>query len=257
MKFNNKNVSIGKNVILGKNVRIGDNTVLYDNVTIGDNVTICNDCVIGEPLNDYYTNSEYENPPTVIGNGSLIRSHSIFYAGSTFGDNLQTGHHVTVREHTVAGVNCQFGSYNDIQGYCTIGNYNKYHSYVNIGQKSKIGNCVFLFPFVILTNDPLPPSNDLLGVEIDDYSLIATASVLLPGAKIGTNSLVGANSTVGGVYSSDSFISGSPAKQIGKLSKMPFCNEQGKRYYPWQANFKRGMPWSDTDFQTWLELNKK
>ena len=257
MKFNNNNVSVGNNVSMGKNVKFGDNTIIYDNVSIGDNTIICNDCVIGETLNAYYSDEKYINPPTIIGSNTLIRSHSIIYADSEFGDYLNTGHRVTIREKTIAGHHCMFGSYNDIQGLCKIGNYNRFHSYVNIGQESELGDYVFIYPFVVLTNDPTPPSNNLTGVKIDDYSQITTASILLPGCVIGKHSLVAANSTVGGKYPNDSFISGSPAKLIGILSKMPFFNEENKRHYPWPNNFKRGMPWADSSFETWKnnELN--
>lgn len=251
MKFNNKNVTIGKNVLLGQDVRIGDNTIIYDNVKIGDNVTICNDCVIGEPLYEYYLNPDYINPPTMIGSNSLIRSHSIFYAGSEFGSFLKTGHRVTVRENTKAGHHCMFGSYTDIQGFCKIGNYNRLHSYVNIGQESDLGDFVFIYPFVVLTNDPTPPSKKLIGVKIGDYSQITTAAILLPATEIGKYCLVAANSTVGGIYEDDTFISGNPAKAIGKLSKMPFFNTLNKRHYPWPKNFEDGMPWENIGFNNW------
>lgn len=252
MKFKNKNVQISSKAIIGHNVKIGDNSIIYDNVVIGDNTVICNDCVVGEPLNNYYSDEQYENPQLVIGSNSLIRSHSIFYAGSKLGDNLQTGHRVTVREYTEAGEHCSFGSYTDIQGFCKIGNYVRMHSYVNIGQKSKIGNYVFLYPFSVLTNDPTPPSNILLGVEIGDYSQITTGVILLPGVVIGENCLVGANSTVEGTYEDFSFIFGSPAKKICDLRKAPlFDLETNKRHYPWQYNFKRGMPWESEGFEIW------
>lgn len=258
MKFNNTNINISNKAIIGKNVKIGDNTTIYDNVVIGDNTIICNDCVLGEPTNDYYTNKDYINPVLIIGKNSLIRSHSIFYAGSEFGDNLQTGHRVTVREFTKAGINCSLGSYTDIQGYCTIGNYVRMHSFVNIGQKSEIGSFVFFYPYVVLTNDPTPPSNILVGVKIGDYSQITTASILLPGCIIGQNCLVSANSTVEGTFENDSLIAGSPAKRICKLSKAPlFDLESNKRHYPWPINFKRGMPWEKIGYSEWINnLNK-
>lgn len=255
MKFNGKNINIGDNVHLGENVRIGDNTTIYDNVIIGDNVTICNDCIVGEPLNDYYQNPAYKNPQTIIGRDSLIRSHSIIYAGSSFGHGLTTGHRVTVRENTQAGNNCMFGSYCDIQGDCQIGNYNRFHSYVNIGQKSILGDFVFIYPFVVLTNDPTPPSNNLTGVRVGDFSQISTAAILLPGCVIGKNCLVAANSTVSGTFDDDTFINGSPARIFGKLSKMPFFNNEMKRHYPWPENFKRGMPWEEDGFNKWVEAN--
>jgi len=62
--------------------------------------------------------------PTLIGANSLIRSHCIIYAGSNLVHNLTTGHRVTIRENTIAGHHCMFGTYRDIQGDCNIGNYN-------------------------------------------------------------------------------------------------------------------------------------
>lgn len=257
MKFNKKNIIIGKNVIIGENVKIGDNTIIYDNVVIGDNTIVSNNCVLGEPTANYYINKNYINELLIIGKNSLIRSHTIIYAGSKLGDFLETGHRVTIREKTICGNYCMFGSYVDIQGYCKIGNYSRFHSYVNIGQYSNIGDYVFIYPFVVLTNDPTPPSNDLVGVYIDDYSQITTASILLPGTHIGKFCLVAANSVVGGKFEDDSFIAGNPAKFIGKLSKMPFFNKNGKRHYPWPYNFDRGMPWQGIGYDKWLKKNNK
>ena len=253
MKFNNRNVSISKNVRIGSNVKIGDNTIIYDNVFIEDNVIITNNCIIGEPLNDYYFSENYANPDTFIGANSLIRSHSIIYAGSTLGPKLSTGHRVTIREYTKVGQNSMIGSYNDIQGYCKIGKYNRFHSYVIIGQQSELGDYVFIYPYTVLTNDPTPPSNDLIGSRIGDYTQISASAVILPGADIGNHCLVAANSVVGGKFDGDTFIAGNPAAIVGKLSKMPFFNGKGKRHYPWPSNFDRSMPWEGIDYEKWLE----
>lgn len=252
MKFNNRNVYISPKAKIGYNVKIGDNTIIYDNVIIGDNTIICNDCVLGEPLNEYYHNDKYHNPVLEIGANSLIRSHCIFYAGSKIGDGLTTGHHVTVRENTIAGINCQFGTNCDIQGSCRLGNYVKMQSSVIVGQGSLIGNYVFLYPYVVLTNDPTPPSNTLAGVSIDDFSVITTGTIVLPDTQIGKHSLVAANSAVSGHFTDDSFIAGNPARCVSKLSKTPFFDwETHKRHYPWPKNFKRGMPWNEIGFDKW------
>lgn len=256
MKFNQRNVFISPTAKIGLNVKIGDNTVIYDNVVIGDNSIISNDCIVGEPLNSYYHHSDYEQPITIIGKNSLIRSHAIIYAGSEFGDFLQTGHRVTIRENTRAGHHCSFGTNNDIQGDCVIGNYCRFQSFVNVGQKSIIGDYVFLYPFVVLTNDPMPPSNLLLGVEIGDYSQITSGVIILPGKKIGRHCLVATNSSVGISTPDYSFISGSPAKILGDVRKLPLFSEKG-RHYPWPQNFKRGMPWETNGFDEWEKLINK
>ncbi len=114
MKFNNKNITISSKSEIGKNVKIGDNSIIYDNVIIEDNAVICNNCIIGEPDANYYKSEDYENQQTTIGEGSLIRSHTILYAGSSFGENFSTGHRVTIREETVFGKNCRVGTLCDI-----------------------------------------------------------------------------------------------------------------------------------------------
>lgn len=255
MKFNQRNITIGENVKIGKNVKIGDHTIIYDNVILEDDVIVANHCVIGEPLNDYYHSESYQQPQTVIGAKSLIRSHSIIYAGTEMGASVATGHRVTIREYSIIGHHAMLGSYSDIQGFCRIGHYNRLHSYVNIGQKSELGDYVFIYPFVVLTNDPTPPSNELIGPKIGDYTQIAAAAVILPGAEVGQHCLVGANSVVGGRFSDDTFIAGNPARAVGALSKMPFFNTEGKRHYPWPHHFERGMPWQGIGYHNWLKDN--
>ena len=254
MKFNGNNIFYGKNVKVGKNVRIGDNTTIYDNVIIGNNTTIANNSIIGEPLNDYYSNEDYVNPPTVIGDNSLIRSHNIIYADSQFGDNLSTGHFVSIREKTIVGNSCSIGTKVDIQGYCKLGNYCRLHSNIQMAEGSELGNFVFIYPFVSFTNDPKPPSNDLMGVFIDDYTQVASSVVLLSGVKLGKHSLVGAQSLVKKSYNDYSFISGNPAKFISDIRRLPLFSNNTK-HYPWPYNFDRCMPWEGIEYEKWLKEN--
>ncbi|MCR9012825.1 acyltransferase [Gabonibacter chumensis] len=255
MKFNDFNVRISPSAQIGKNVRIGDNTVIYDNVIIQDNVIVANDCILGEPLNIYYSEIEnYNNPPTIIGNNSLIRSHTIIYAGCEIGNHFQTGHRVTIREYTRFGHHCSVGTLDDIQGYAIFGNYCRLHSNVHIGQGSKLGNFVFVYPYVIFTNDPTPPSDLCQGPIVEDYSQIATGSVLLPGIKIGRHCLIGAGSVVGKDIGDFMLALGSPAKEIKNVSQIKDRNT-GTSHYPWPYHFERGMPWQGIGFEEWTEQN--
>lgn len=251
MKFNNRNVFVSPSAILGKNVRIGDGATIYDNVVIGDNSVIGNDCVIGEPLADYYYKANYENPQTVIGEDSFIRSHTIIYAGSTFGKKFSTGHRVTIREFTKMGNNCRVGTVSDIQGYAEFGDHCWLHSNVHIGQKSKIGHFVFIYPYVVLTNDPTPPSETIIGPEIGDFSQIAVFSVLLPGVKVGKHALVGAGSIVGKNVEDYTLVLGNPAKPIKDVRDI-INRSTGESHYPWPNRFDRGMPWEKDRFQDWF-----
>ena len=123
MKFTGRNLFVSPNAKIGKNVRVGDNCTVYDGVEIGDNSIICNDTVLGEPLASYYRDPAYINPPTIIGHDSLIRSHSIIYAGCTIGPRFSSGHRITLRENTIIGESCSIGTMSDIQGDVKLGNF--------------------------------------------------------------------------------------------------------------------------------------
>jgi acetyltransferase-like isoleucine patch superfamily enzyme len=256
MKFNNCNINISNKAIIGKNVKIGDNTIIYDNVIIGDNSIISNNCIIGEPTNDYYFNKNYNNPKTEIGSNALIRSHTIIYSGSTFGDSFSTGHRVTIRENMIFGDHCRVGTLCDFQGYSEIGDYCWFHSNVHIGQKSKIGHFVFIYPYVIFTNDPTPPSEICSGPTVGNFSQIAVSSIILPGVHLGKHVLVGAGSVVSKDVNDFCLVLGNPGKAIKDVRDIK-DRLNGERYYPWPYKFDRGMPWARENFDSWLKHNPK
>jgi acetyltransferase-like isoleucine patch superfamily enzyme len=227
---------VSPNTVIGKNVSIGPFTTVYENVEIGDDVNVGGYCELG--VESGLTN----NQKLYIGSNSTIRSHSVFYAGSTFADGLVTGHRVTVRESTVAGVGLQLGTLCDIQGDCTFGDHVKLHSNVHVGKLSKIEDFVWLFPYVVLTNDPHPPSNVLQGVTISKYAVVATMTVILPGANIAEGVLVGAHSCLKGNTDPHMVYAGSPAKQICPTSKIMLQDGSNRPAYPWTQHFTRGYP---------------
>lgn len=222
--------------VLGEDVEVGAFSIIHANVRIGANSVIGSHCELGvpTPLSD--------GSPLDIGEGSIIRSHSIFYESSRFGERLLTGHRVTVREGVQAGINLQIGTLSDLQGDCQIGNYTRFHSNVHIGKKSVIGNFVWIFPYVVLTNDPTPPSETLTGVCVADYAIIATMSVILPGVTVNTHALVGAHACVGRDVPAHSVVAGVPAKVVAKTEDLFLKDGSGNKAYPWTQHFHRGYP---------------
>ena len=256
-------VSSGNNVVIKEGVRLGKNIVIEDDVTIDynciirDNVRIKSgtyigpNCVIGEYLNDFYNGEGYENPQLVIGEKSVIRSGAVIYAGCEIGDRLQTGHNVTIREYTKLGTHVSLGTLTDIQGHCTIGDYTRLHSNVHIGQKSKIGSYVWIFPYVVLTNDPTPPSDELLGVTIESFAVVTTGAIILPGVTIHSDSLVAAGAVVTKDVMPGEVVGGVPGKVISDTSKIK-NHIDGRSVYPWRYSFDRGMPWEGVGYDEWF-----
>ncbi len=250
MKINGCNIKISPNARIGRNVRIGDNVTIYDGVEIGDNSIICNDCVLGEPLASYYSDANYENPLTVIGQGSLIRSHAIIYAGCEIGEGFSSGHRTTIREGTVIGDHCSVGTLADIQGHVRMGKYCRLHSNVHLAQGSHIDDFVFFYPFSVMTNDPWPPSEDLRGAHVKSFTQVGVHAVVLPGIVVGENCLIGANSVVSKAVPDFSLASGDPARVVMDIREYVAMGK-GKPY-PWMTRFDRGMPWEGIGFEQWM-----
>lgn len=235
---------VSPRAVLGEGVSIGAFTVVHDNVKIGDNTSIDSHCAIGVPT------PGANGMPLAIGTGSIIRSHNVLYEGSTFGSNLRTGHHVSLRENLVVGENLQLGTFVDLQGNAHIGHYVRIYSGSHIAEGTTIGNYVWIFPYVVFTNDPHPPSDGFhVGAKVEDFAVIATGATVLPGVTIGKDSLVGAASLVSKDVSANTFVSGIPAKKVA-LARHVLLRDGSGPAYPWRRHFHRGMP--DDAVRDWI-----
>jgi acetyltransferase-like isoleucine patch superfamily enzyme len=227
---------VSKKARIGRNVRVGEFSIVHEDVIIGDDTTIDPYCVIG------YPNAASKGRPLVIGDGAVIRSHSVIYSGSTIGPNLRTGHHVTIRENVVAGRDLQLGSYGDIQNDVTIGEYVKTHSSVQINRHTRIGNFVWLFPYVVIANDPHPPSDTLEGVCIEDFVAVGAQSCILPGVVLHAGCVVAAGALVSKSVRAGMLVAGVPARPLGNASTVSLRDGSGRSAYPWRFHFHRGYP---------------
>lgn len=257
-----KRVSIGKNVVLGHNCVIEDDTVIGNNVFIDSNTIIRrgvsikedsfigSNCIIGEYLSDTCMSGKYYEHALKIEERALIRSGSIIYAGSDIGSDFQTGHQVTIREKSHIGTHVSIGTLSDIQGNCEIGNYVRLHSNVHVGQLSQLDDFVWVFPYVIFTNDPTPPSDKLIGVHVKSFAVIAAGAILLPGIEIGEDTLVAAGAVVTKSVPQYMAVAGNPARQISDVRNIK-NRITGERVYPWRDHFYHHMPWTESDFHSW------
>jgi len=256
-----QNVTIGHNCIIEDDVVIGDgchidsNTIIRLGTVLGANSFVGSNCIIGEYQNDYIYEGTRENYHLEIGERALIRSGSIIYSNSTIGDDFQTGHQVTIREKAHIGNHVSVGTLSDIQGLCELGNYVRLHSNVHIGQHSVIEDYVWIFPYVVLTNDPTPPSDELVGVHIHSFAIVATGSVLLPGVEIHQDALVGAGAIVTKDVAAYQVAVGNPAKEIADVRKIK-NKITGEPAYPWRYHYKHNMPWEEEiSYEVWAEKN--
>lgn len=221
---------------LGEGVEIGPYSIVHANVQLGAGTKVGAHCELGvpTPLGD--------GSPLIIGSGAVIRSHSVFYESARFGAKLVTGHSVIVREGTVAGDGMQIGSMGDIQGQCRFGNYVRFQSSVFVAQNTELSDCVWVFPSVVFTNDPTPPSDTVHGVKVSAFAAIGANSTVLPGVQIGKGALVAAGSVVTRDVEADRVVRGNPAKDCGATAAIMRRDGSDAPAYPWTAHFHRGYP---------------
>ncbi len=244
-------VIIGDKVIIEDNVYIDYGCIIRENVHIKKGSFIGARCILGEYLMDFYKNKDNKIHPLVIGENALVRSENVIYGDTVIGNNFQSGHKVTIRENSIIRNDVRIGTLSDIQHHCDIGNYVNIHSNVFIGEMSRISDFVWIFPHVILTNDPTPPSNTLRGVQIEPYAVISAGSIILPGKNIGRDVLVGAGSIVTKDVHNETVVFGNPANEICSIREIK-NKTTGEPVYPWRYTFKRGMPWEESDYETWF-----
>jgi UDP-3-O-[3-hydroxymyristoyl] glucosamine N-acyltransferase len=218
---------------IGSEVRIGPGSVVHADAIIGDGTVIGECCVLGH-------RGPGNGGPLLVGPGSTIRSHTVLYAASTFGPQLETGHHVVIRENTTAGENLRVGNFNDIEGDCTIGDFCRFHGYAHVGKGSRIGNFVWLFSLTTATNDPLPPSTLQDPVLIEDGAVVCVGVTIMPGTIIGKGAFISAGAVAKGRIPVGAVIAGMDGRVVNHVSRLMHL-ESGTRH-PWMRHYERGFP---------------
>lgn len=241
---------------LGARVTVGAFSVIHPGVELGDGSIVGSHCSLGEPTGEFYSGqAPGTEAPCSIGAGAVVRSHSVIYQAVKIGAELRTGHRVTIREGSILGDDVQIGTMSDLQGDLRVGNHVRLHSSVHIGQMSVIDDFVWLFPFVVLTNDPHPPSSTCMqGVTIHRYAVVATKSILMPGVEVGEHALIGAMSLVTRDVEPGSVVVGQPAKLVGPVQDVRCRHGALDAVYPWPRQFRRGYPdgaFDDFDSTPW------
>lgn len=199
--------------------------IIYNNVHLGKNVIIEPFCVIGKPPKGY-ENGELK---TVIGDNSVIRSHTVIYAGNQIGSNFQTGHHAVIREENNIGTDVSIGSLSCIEHHVDIADGVRVHSQAFVPEYSVLKSKSWIGPNVVITNAKFPRGRNvkenLKGATIEENAKVGANTTLLPGIRIGKNSLVGAGSVVTKDVPAGVVYAGNPAKMLKKIESIPDYEE--------------------------------
>jgi acetyltransferase-like isoleucine patch superfamily enzyme len=196
---------------------------ILDNVHLGEGTLVEEFCIIGTPPRGMRAGEL----ATIIGEGSVIRSHTVIYAGNVIGRHFQTGNKVNIRESNEIGSNVSIGTLSVIEHHVVIGNNVRIHTQAFIPEFSVLEEGCWIGPNVVLTNAkyPLSPGvkDRLAGPVIRKSAKIGANATILPGVIIGENALVGAGAVVTRDVLSGAIVAGNPARVIGQITDRPYA----------------------------------
>ena len=197
-----------------------DKIIIFKNVSLGRNNNISPFVILGKPpLNKKDGELKLE-----IGINAVIRSFTTIYAGNKIGNGFATGQNVSIRENNIIGDDVIIGSSSTIEFENIIGDGTHIHSGCFL-EMTKVGENVFVGPNVVFTDDPHPMKCPRYkeckgGPILEDLVKIGANCTILPGLRIGRNSLIGAGSVVTKDVPPDSVFGGNPARFIKKISEL-------------------------------------
>jgi acetyltransferase-like isoleucine patch superfamily enzyme len=195
---------------------IAATAVVYPTVVLGEDVTIEDFCIIGAPFRGQ------TDEPTVIGDGAIIRSHTVIYAGNRIGRRFQSGNKANIRELNSIGDDVSIGTLSVVEHHVEIGDGVRIHTQAFVPEYSVLEAGAWIGPNVVLTNSRYPLAPDakqmLQGPRVCAGAMIGANATLLPGVVIGAHALIGAGSVVTRDVEPRTIGAGNPARAIGTVS---------------------------------------
>lgn len=209
------------------------NNKIYNNVKIGVGTIIDEPCLIGlSPVG--FVDGER---PLEIGPDGHIRSFTIIYAGCKIGNNFKVGHGVLIREDNLIGNNVSIGTNCVLEFGNKIGDGSRIHTGCFM-EMTTIGKYVFVGPNAVFTDDPHPMDCPRYkdckgGAIVEDYVRIGANCTILPGIRIGKNSIIGAGAVVVKDIPPDSVSVGNPAEVIKNINELKCTAGFFEKPYNW------------------------
>ena len=192
-------------------------SVRHPNVWVGADACIEEFVVLGAPPRGYRS-GELE---TVIGSRAVLRSHTVVYAGTVIGDDFQTGHGALIREMCQVGSRVSVGSHSIVEHRVVIGEEVRIHSNAFVPEFSVLEPGCWIGPNAVLTNARYPGSasakEELKGPLIESGARVGANATILPGVRIGADSLIGAGAVVVRDVPAGLVVVGNPAREIGRV----------------------------------------
>jgi acetyltransferase-like isoleucine patch superfamily enzyme len=193
--------------------------IVYPGTVLGEGVKVLEYAVVGKQptLSPRSTAKREDLPPTEIGDGTIVSTGAVVFAGSKIGARVILGDQSCVRERVVVGDDVVIGRGSLVENDTTIGAMTKIQAEAYITAYSTLEEHVFVAPCVVTTNDNFMGRTErrhelVEGPTIRRGARIGGGAILLPGVEIGEEAFVGAGAVVTKDVDARRVVVGNPAR---------------------------------------------
>jgi acetyltransferase-like isoleucine patch superfamily enzyme len=194
---------------------------VYEGTILGEDVRVLENAVVGKQPSLGATSTAKREPlaPTVIGDGTVVSTGAIVFAGSRIGAKCIVGDQSCVRERVTMGDDCILGRGSLIENDTTVGTGTKIQADAYVTAYSTLEEDVFIAPCVVTTNDNFMGRTEerkelMKGPTIRRSARIGGGAILCPGVEIGEEAFVGAGAVVTKDVPPGVVVVGSPARVL-------------------------------------------
>ncbi|HEV2593131.1 MAG TPA: hypothetical protein VGU02_14705 [Gaiellaceae bacterium] len=195
--------------------------IVHPGTVLGEGVKVLENAVVGKQpsLSPRSTAKREPLPPTVIGDGTIVSTGAIVFAGSQIGARVILGDQSCVRERVTIGDDVVVGRGSLVENDTTIGAMTKIQAEAYITAYSTLEENVFIAPCVVTTNDNYmgrtEKRHDLIkGPTIRRGARVGGGAILCPAVEIGEEAFVGAGAVVTKDVPPRKVVVGSPARVL-------------------------------------------
>jgi acetyltransferase-like isoleucine patch superfamily enzyme len=200
---------------------IHPSAIVYDGTVLGEGVRVLENAVVGKQpsLGASSTAKRDPLPPTTVGDGTVISTGAIVFAGSSIGAGCIVCDQSCIRERVTMADNCILGRGSLIENDTTVGAGTRIQAEAYITAYSTLEEDVFIAPCVVTTNDNFMGRTErrkslMKGPTIRRGARVGGGAILLPGIEVGEEAFIGAGAVVTKDVPPRKLVVGSPAKVL-------------------------------------------
>ena len=206
---------------------------VYPGTVLGDDVKVLENAVVGKQpsLSPRSTTKREPLPPTEIGDGTIVSTGAIVFAGTRVGARVIVGDQACVRERVDIGDDVVIGRGVLVENDTTIGALTKIQAEAYITAYSTLEDNVFIAPCVVTTNDNFMGRTEhrhalIKGPTIRRGARIGGGVILCPGIEVGAEAFVGAGAVVTKDVAPGVVVVGNPARVLRSVSPEELLENQ-------------------------------